>query len=92
VVGPVANPNTSNSSSRSSTSTGGTPDQSAIKGWWASLSRSTRTGFIVALAVGVPLLVILAIIGYLNKEPVVTSAPRWVRETTLRTTERTWVT
>jgi hypothetical protein len=58
VVGPVANPITSNSNSSSSTSTDGTPDQSTPKGWWNSLSRGTRIGFIVALAVGAPLLVV----------------------------------
>lgn len=92
VVGPVANPITSNSSSSSSTSTGGTPDPSTPEGWWDSLSQSTRIGFIVALAVGVPLFVVLAIIGERKRKRRIawsgpTNAPQpYTRETTTRRT------
>jgi hypothetical protein len=86
VVGPVANPITSNSSSSSSTSTGGTSDQPAIKSWWDSLSRGTRIAFIVALAVGVPLLVVLVIIGRRNREPGTSFASPYFGTTTQQTT------
>jgi hypothetical protein len=76
VVGLVANPITSNSSNSLSTSTGGTADPSAPQGWWDSLSQGTRIGFIVALAVGVPLFVVLAIIKEWKRKQGIAYAPR----------------
>jgi hypothetical protein len=93
VVGPVANPITSNSSSSSSNSTGGAPNPSAPKGWWDSLSRGTRTGLIGALAVGVPLFVVLATIKERGRRRrIAQPVPTYVPEAyAIRTTTQTGI-